>query len=113
MLFTADLKSFSSYGLPSPSPSVTIATTSSSREITFAMPLTPPLTPSPSPTKRKRSRKVASQQIHIASVDDLALVVESEKPGAEAESLSLDGPTSLADRVKKRRRVTVTIDIAS
>ncbi|RPD66368.1 DNA glycosylase [Lentinus tigrinus ALCF2SS1-7] len=101
VLFTADLKSFASYGLPSPS--------------TPSTPLTPALTPgsisseespgviTPTSTSRSAKRKrVPPKRVH-------SKLVETEETLAQLETaiegtLSTDGDSSLADRVKRRRR---------
>lgn len=101
VLFTADLKSFSSYGLPSPSPSVDLADASSSHKKTMVVPPTPSLTPSPSPAKRQRERKVRTEVVAAK------LAVRQEN--AHYLDETSDGATSLVDRVKKRRRVTVAV----
>jgi len=75
VLFTADLKSFSSYGLPTPSPSV-------SPEKTKARKSNLSKSPSSSPTKRKRT-STTETEVETA-------VVKLEE-------------SSLADRVKRRR----------
>jgi N-glycosylase/DNA lyase len=103
VLFTADLKSFSSYGLPSPSsPAISAGAEGLGKEA-ITVPPTPPLTPSPSPIKRKRVREVTSQleQAVVAIKDEVTLQPDDS-------SLS-GGASSLADRVKKRRRVTVSV----
>lgn len=102
MLFTADLKSFSSYGLPRPSSSTAIADTDGDRKVTpVAVLPTPPLTPSLSPAKRKRGGQVTTQ---CADADEAALSMIKSY-----DNLQSDKATSLADRVKKRRRVTAAV----
>ena len=101
MLFTADLKSFSSYGLSSPSSSAILADAGGlRREAMIQQAPTPPLTPSPSPVKRKRSRQSTTQGIEVTSADE-----------AKDNQLDDTSPSggSLADRVKKRRRVSVAV----
>ncbi|KAF8519485.1 DNA glycosylase [Hysterangium stoloniferum] len=83
VLFTADLKSFSSYGLPTPSPSV-----SPEKLKTKKMRSILPKSPSSSPTKRKRT---STTEIKVETA-----VVTSEE-------------NSLADRVKRRRTRSVAI----
>ncbi|KAJ3507270.1 hypothetical protein NLJ89_g6401 [Agrocybe chaxingu] len=96
VLFTADLKSFSSYGLNTPpsqplagkSPKKKSKTTAATLDIGIP---TPPLTPGPSPLKRSReSDKFEEEDPMSMSISQLC----------EETSDSL----SLADRVKKRRR---------
>ncbi|KAF8964014.1 N-glycosylase/DNA lyase [Flammula alnicola] len=96
VLFTADLKSFSSYGLPTPSlssvasPACTPKKNSEKTvESTFGIP-TPPMTPGDSPLKRKLESEL--EQDKPASPGISQLCQET------AEYLSL------IDRVKKRRR---------
>lgn len=84
VLFTADLKSFSTYGLDTPSESSTPGTQKKgSADKTPILP-TPPMTPSTSPIKRKR-REIA---VEVAAVTS-ALQEDS---------------MSLGERVKTRRR---------
>ena len=69
------------------------------------MPPTPPLTPSPSPTKRKRGMQVTTQRIEVSSTDEISVIVKKSVEVFQAnDDLALGGATSLADRVKKRRR---------
>ncbi|KAF9014005.1 DNA glycosylase [Cyathus striatus] len=87
VMFTADLKSFSAYGLPSPSkesPSKRHMMHPESVELKDLLP-TPPLTPSPSPWKRKTTSYVD---------------IKEETVQGTVENMSL------AERVKKRRRLT-------
>ncbi|TDL24833.1 DNA glycosylase [Rickenella mellea] len=87
VLFTADLRSFSSFGLPSPSPSPI----KEIRESTVKLP------PTPSPSPRKRMRR--------DRVEDNLQKAENVLSGLSefADVSTLDG--DMADRVKKRRRV--------
>lgn len=88
VLFTADLKSFSTFGLPSPSPSASPEKVQNRRA---AM-----LTPSPSPSPRKR--KVAKDEEQGRLTQPLSVDLEVT---AYAES------DALVDRVKKRRRTII------
>ncbi|PCH37826.1 N-glycosylase/DNA lyase [Wolfiporia cocos MD-104 SS10] len=104
VLFTSDLKSFSSYGLsttaafPKAQPDVKI--TSRQRKSVLA---TPSATPSPA-GKRKR------KQVQEATVAIIAneKVESSSTQHSDVELPALDD-SSMADRVKRRRRVKVTI----
>lgn len=96
VLFTADLKSFSSYGLPSvPVPLPTARTSKkkgskSDRTKDNSLP-TPPITPSRSPLKRK---------------SELEFPCELETPSTPVSQLCIDATESLSivDRIKRRRR---------
>lgn len=88
VLFTADLKSFSTYGLPSPSPSASPEKVQKRRA---AM-----LTPSPSPSPRKR--KVAKDEEQGRLIQPLSV---DHEVTAYAES------DALVERVKKRRRTII------
>ena len=97
VLFTADLKSFASYGLATPSPTPTRivrGTGTPSAETEDSLPL--PLLPPQSAATRKRRR--------IQSVSG-TVVGESAVGSALAAS---SGEVSLADRVKRRRRVATS-----
>ncbi|KAF8163495.1 N-glycosylase/DNA lyase [Crassisporium funariophilum] len=102
VLFTADLKAFTSYGLPPSSPSQSPApsfTTTRSPKKKVSKKIvesklglqTPPITPSPSPLKRKLEVELEDEEL-VSSAGISQLCLDT------AESLSL------ADRVKKRRR---------
>lgn len=67
---------------------------------------TPLLKLSPSLAKRKRGRYSIIQKAEIQFSDELAAVSATEAELCNA----FDGPTSIADRIKKRRRVTAMID---
>ncbi|KZV72942.1 DNA glycosylase [Peniophora sp. CONT] len=95
VLFTADLKSFASYGLATPSPTpMRIARTKSAvivDEQADVLP-TPPLPPTAETVKkRKRMQSTVSSKVAEEMVVDTAVA-------------TLDGGVSLADRVKRRRR---------
>lgn len=95
VLFTADLKSFSNYGLPTPSPSVqpdTPAKRSSAAKSSNTLLPTPPETPVPSllPLKRKSGVQVKTEIV------------------ADTLSDVLPDTISLVERVKKRRRTVVS-----
>jgi len=92
VLFTADLKSFASYGLPTPSPSPHLSTPARQTERTeVAESQTPPLTPVPTPQKRKQSE-----------IDCILPRNSSHLPSC---SHNEEPKSSLADRVKKRKRI--------
>ncbi|VDC06549.1 unnamed protein product [Peniophora sp. CBMAI 1063] len=96
VLFTADLKSFASYGLTTPSPTpVRIARTASTVSLggeEDALP-SPPLPVSTSTVqKRKRVRSEVSTEL-------------VEETNTNAAIALLESDVSLADRVKRRRRV--------
>ncbi|EGN93300.1 hypothetical protein SERLA73DRAFT_189864 [Serpula lacrymans var. lacrymans S7.3] len=95
VLFTADLKSFSSYGLPSTS-------RVEARGNITVLP-TPPLTPSPSKLKRKRHPEVSLSPAQPETDTATADVVEALGVRQLHNDLNLE--PSLADRVKRRRRV--------
>lgn len=82
MLFTADLKSFASYGLDKLAGGIGLST--------------PPLTPEPTAPKRKRATKVKVEvkELEVETELKFDITVDEES-------------NSLAERVKKRRRVTV------
>ena len=114
VLFTADLKSFSTYGLPTPSPTPTpspskAASRASSEAIaTIALP-TPPDTPSRSPQK-KRKRSRAATDLVQSSISNTVLkneVIARRDSMVETEVLL----GSLAERVKQRRRITLKSEI--
>lgn len=100
VLFTADLKSFSSYGLEAPpsAPSSSDSRTPEEKTEKHLPPLqsvlrlqTPPVTPSVSPLKRKWDPELGNHvEISPQNISELCLEA--------AESWNL------ADRVKKRRR---------
>jgi N-glycosylase/DNA lyase len=95
VLFTADLKSFSTYGLQTPSPPAKVHPTNTAEGLMSSSSKAKPsllVTPSPSPIKRKRSQGFGS------------LVV-----GSGREDVMFDEPASLAERVKRRRRVLVPV----
>ncbi|OBZ69320.1 N-glycosylase/DNA lyase [Grifola frondosa] len=93
VLFTSDLKSFSSYGLSSPSPTPSVKPHRADKGIA-----TPPDTPSPSLSKRKRSTLKHSAQ---RQSEDISISMPGEsRPDESVEPEGLN----LADRVKRRRR---------
>ncbi|TFK55085.1 DNA glycosylase [Heliocybe sulcata] len=94
VLFTADLKSFSTYGLDIPTP----VPASSVSDLFTGLP-TPPITPSPSPTKSRGKRRKAAVLVPETSI--------SAKEESTDEIIQDDSSLSLAERVKKRRRVTI------
>ncbi|KDQ17927.1 hypothetical protein BOTBODRAFT_29239 [Botryobasidium botryosum FD-172 SS1] len=113
VLFTADLKAFSSYGLPSPAPTVlATASTDSAVPTSLIKPLTntrkrklmslptPESTPTPfTPGRAKRAkatRTASATQVPVLS--DTVVTREESKGGAS------DGGGSLIDAVKLRRR---------
>ncbi|KAL5511155.1 OGG1 [Sanghuangporus vaninii] len=118
ILFTADLKSFSTYGLPTPSPtpspspsrsastspakSKSSSWTSSSTNAHIEG--TPEVeTPTPSP---RRKRKQSSSPLATIDVEPTNMVFV-RRVEATTEELSLSNG-SLVDRVKRRRRMTVS-----
>ncbi|TFK42396.1 DNA glycosylase [Crucibulum laeve] len=96
VLFTADLKSFSNYGLSTPG--------------------TPPSLPgTPSPKKRSRASQVTSQDdvtpitpIAPSTVKRKISILAEEVSGLSLPPDTLPEAVSLADRVKRRRRITRT-----
>ncbi|KAH0827059.1 DNA glycosylase [Lanmaoa asiatica] len=86
VLFTADLKIFSSYGMPA-SPSTSLEVTPSS---------TPTATPASWPSSNKRTRKTA-----LLDTDELPVNVD---PTSQDDVNDPIVDTSLTERVKKRRR---------
>ncbi|CAL1705091.1 unnamed protein product [Somion occarium] len=90
VLFTSDLKSFSTYGLLFPSPSESPSRPS---EVPLVSSVVLPPTPSPSPSKRKRGQ--TTRDIETSNDKVSVLKIEDVPP----EEL-----TSLAERVKRRRR---------
>ncbi|KAI0683833.1 DNA glycosylase [Cytidiella melzeri] len=97
VLFTSDLKAFSSYGLASAESSAIPASTGSMSE-TFTL----VSSPSPSPRKRKLKQTVESE-LHVVKTAT-SLIVEEQKNVATDYEPSL----SMADRVKRRRRGKTT-----
>lgn len=84
VLFTADLKAFSDYGLPTPAPSPSkVATFSQGKEDYFSAPN--------HSQRKKRTKQVRAQD---------ALGEES----ASYTDVSPAEPSSLAERIKRRRR---------
>ncbi|KAI0636741.1 DNA glycosylase [Trametes polyzona] len=102
VLFTSDLKSFASYGLPSApaTPSLTPDRASTSKEST---PLATPVdeTP-PSSTKRKRSLSSRKSTARLKPMVEVA--------DALTDGLLEEPRYSLAERVKRRRRGATSID---
>ncbi|KAL5489821.1 OGG1 [Sanghuangporus weigelae] len=118
ILFTADLKSFSTYGLPTPSPTPSpspskSASASPARSVfssrtslmtNVQMEGIPEVeTPTPSPRK-KRKQSSSPRAINAVEPTQMTSVRRVE---ATAEELSLSNG-SLVDRVKRRRRITVS-----
>jgi N-glycosylase/DNA lyase len=85
ILFTAELKAFSDYGLPTPSPSP-------SKVANFSQGNPEDYFPAPVHSQRKRRAKL------IRSRDALG------QGSASSTDVSPAEPSSLAERVKKRRR---------
>ena len=84
VLFTADLKAFSDYGLPTPTPSPSkIASFSQGKEDYFSAPV--------HSQRKKRAKRVRTQD---------ALGEE----GTSYTDVSPVEPSSLAERIKRRRR---------
>lgn len=84
VLFTADLKAFSDYGLPTPTPSPSkVATLSQGNEDYFSAPI--------HLQRKKRAKQVRSQ-------DTL------REEGASYTDINPAGTSSLAERIKRRRR---------
>ncbi len=84
VLFTADLKAFSNYGLPTPTPSPSkVATFSQGKEDYFLAPI--------HSQRKKRAKQVRTQD---------ALGEES----SSYTDVSTTEPSSLAERIKRRRR---------
>ncbi|KAL5529700.1 hypothetical protein ACEPAG_5685 [Sanghuangporus baumii] len=118
VLFTADLKSFSTYGLPtpsptpSPSPSRSASASPAKSKLSSRTPSTMSVhiegtpdveTPSPSPRKKRKqsSSPLATNVVEPTQMTSVRWVE------ATAEELSLSNG-SLVDRVKRRRRITVS-----
>ncbi|KAL5532661.1 OGG1 [Sanghuangporus sanghuang] len=115
VLFTADLKSFSTYGLPtpsptpSPSPSRSASTSparsnSSSRTPTSAHIEGTPEVETPTPPRKKR--KQSSSPLATNDVEPTKMT-SVRRVEATTDKLSLSNG-SLVDRVKRRRRITVS-----
>ncbi|KAH9952127.1 DNA glycosylase [Amylocystis lapponica] len=96
VLFTSDLKSFSSYGLPTPSSSPSVKSEQTPNGKGRAL----PMTPSPTPSKRKRTT-TAQTQTRVKK----ATVVVKEDDESLPRTAGSDEGASLAERVKRRRRV--------
>ena len=112
VLFTSDLKSFASYGLASPSGTSTPATpgltpdrsTSSSED--GGEVATPLSTPDPQSGKRKRGGPKRSRfETPVSKVEETLAQLET---AVEVTLPDGSGELSLADRVKRRRRGTVS-----
>jgi N-glycosylase/DNA lyase len=88
VLFTADLKAFSDYGLPTPTPSPSKQDVAISRpaEDYFSVPI--------------RSRKRSAKKVQTQDTSERGSTLPIDHSAAEA--------SSLAERVKKRRRVLQT-----
>jgi N-glycosylase/DNA lyase len=83
VLFTADLKAFSDYGLPTPTPSPSkIATFSQGKEDYFSAPI--------HSQRKKRAKRVTQDALGEESA------LKTDVSPAE--------PSSLAERIKRRRR---------
>ncbi|KAA1469465.1 DNA glycosylase [Dentipellis sp. KUC8613] len=91
VLFTADLKSFASYGLPTPSP--TPAKRSSPLAVDEDDTLPPPL-PLPTTIRKSRKRKQVTETVAVTS----AAISDTDS------SMVAQDAGSLAERVKRRRR---------
>ena len=91
VLFTADLKSFSTHGLDTPPESLAIVKQVEGDAAKIIILPTPPMTPSPLPLKRKRGESVVE--------------ISAANTATQEES---SGAVSLAERVKARRRVRPT-----
>jgi len=89
VLFTADLKAFSDYGLPTPTPSPSKQDIAISRpaEDYFSVPI-------------RSSRKRSAKKVRIQDTSERGGALPIDHSAAEA--------SSLAERVKKRRRVLQT-----
>ncbi|KAI0724002.1 DNA glycosylase [Cerioporus squamosus] len=102
VLFTADLKSFASYGLASPStpttpstPALTPNSVSSEESPGIATPVS---IPASGKRKRTQSKRVRSKPV------DMEEETLAQLETAVEETLSSAGGSSLAERVKRRRR---------
>ncbi|KZT71330.1 DNA glycosylase [Daedalea quercina L-15889] len=96
VLFTSDLKSFASYGLPSPSPSPSVRTKKTRHSKAAVELVTPPATQTPPVAKRKRKATVIEEAESV-------VITETSK---DASALPVvDEGLSMADRVKRRRRI--------
>ncbi|THH12513.1 hypothetical protein EW146_g7622 [Bondarzewia mesenterica] len=97
VLFTADLKSFSSYGLspsiPSPAKRSRLAV-----DINALLP-TPPATPAPLLAGKKRGRPSRTPTLKVLEEQTVS---DQISKGDDDETLPI--PSSLAERVKRRRR---------
>lgn len=105
VLFTSDLKSFASYGLPSPSPSPSIRTETlqRARKTKQMDTMMPPSTPTIG--KRKRGRPVSSSikvELSSAAEQSCDIMVQTRSPLALHDDFGEH--TSMVDRVKQRRR---------
>lgn len=97
VLFTADLNSFASYGLATPSPTptrVARASRAASVDDDEGYLPTPPLPPVATVTVKKRKRVQSTAPSELA-----------EEVVVDTTIASLSGDASLADRVKRRRRL--------
>ncbi|KAI0672987.1 DNA glycosylase [Trametes maxima] len=98
VLFTSDLKSFASYGLPSSPATPSMTPDGSSTSSGNSLVATPSSEASATPASKKRKRK-QSKTASTASPNGYVEVVDA------LPELSLDAPGhSLAERVKRRRR---------
>ncbi|KAH9833075.1 DNA glycosylase [Rhodofomes roseus] len=96
VLFTSDLKSFASYGLSSPSPSPSVQGKKARQGKAAVALVTPPATPTPSASPRKRK---------VVAVEQSEGVISPEIDEAASTLPVFDESLSMADRVKRRRRV--------
>ncbi|EPS95441.1 hypothetical protein FOMPIDRAFT_1168618 [Fomitopsis schrenkii] len=99
VLFTSDLKSFATYGLPSPSPSplpsAAAPVKKPQRSKSTMSRLTPPITPITPNTKAKRK---------AVAIDGSGGPSDSEDDERASTLPTMDDGLNMADRVKRRRR---------
>ncbi|EJD02464.1 DNA glycosylase [Fomitiporia mediterranea MF3/22] len=123
ILFTADLKSFSTYGLPTPSPtpSPSVSPTKSSKpsrkpQIQIATQTADSRSPSLTRGNRKRTQvdlnaasSLSSSLLSSSPIASTIVKTEVEAVSLKEEVSASDG--SLADRVKRRRRIAVSNEV--
>ncbi|KAI1794586.1 DNA glycosylase [Ganoderma leucocontextum] len=113
VLFTSDLKSFASYGLASPStpstpstPCLTPDRHSSSQDSPGIATPTDASTPKSGKRKRGGSNRSLGSKTRVAEIEETLVQLQAVAEDVVPEGT---GDLSLADRVKRRRRGTVSV----
>jgi hypothetical protein len=103
VLFTADLKSFSSYGLPTPPQSTPSRTIEDHSQHSLPKIPSAGLALSASRSKRKSAARP------ITGSGDMQALLSTYVEDTEEMRLAAESGTSLAERVKKRRRMSAVV----